>query len=42
MQELEEHLSQSEENRKNGKARKTIKTSYGDVEIESNRDRDGT
>ena len=41
-QELQEHLSQSKENRKNGKARKTIKTSYGNVEIEPSRDREGT
>ena len=41
-QELQEHLLQSEENRKNGKARKTIKTSYGNVEIEPSRDRNGT
>ena len=41
-QELQEHLSQSKENRKNGKARKTIKTSYGNVETAPSRDRDGT
>jgi len=41
-EELQEHLSESKTNRKNGKAPKTIKTSYGNVEIEPSRDRDGT
>jgi len=42
--ELEEHLSSEEEsgtNRKNGKVRKTIKTSDGPVELVTSRDRNG-
>ena len=42
-QELQEHLEQGEgKNRKNGKARKTIKTAYGTIDIEPSRDRDGS
>lgn len=40
-QELQVHLSQSKETRKNGKARKTIKNSYGNVDIVPSRGRDG-
>ena len=42
-QELQEHLAQGDrKNRKNGKARKTIKTAYGAIDIEPSRDRDGS
>ncbi len=41
-EELKNHLAKNEKNRKNGKAPKTIKTSYGNVEIEPSRDRNGT
>ena len=42
-QEMQEHLAKGEgKNRKNGKARKTIKTAYGTIDIEPSRDRDGS
>lgn len=43
--EIETHLDESERstgNRKNGKQRKTVKTSQGSIEIETPRDRTGT
>ena len=41
--ELEAHLDEDEEpNRKNGKGRKKVKTSMGQVEIATPRDRNGT
>lgn len=36
------HGSKSTENRRNGYTHKTVKTKYGDVEIDSPRDRDGS
>ncbi len=41
-EELKDHLAQSEDNRKNGKAPKTIKTAYGNIDIEPSRDRHGS
>ncbi len=42
-EELRAHIGNSEEkNRKNGKARKSVKTAYGQIEIEPSRDRLGT
>ncbi|MEP1094031.1 MAG: IS256 family transposase [Cyclobacteriaceae bacterium] len=40
--ELEEHLTENRPNRRNGKGRKRVKTSYGEVPIETPRDRDST
>lgn len=40
--ELDAHLSQSRPNRRNGKGKKQVKTSYGEVEISTPRDREGT
>lgn len=41
--ELESHIEETEEpNRKNGKLPKTLKTSFGNVEINTPRDRNGT
>ena len=40
--ELQDHLKQDSTNRKNGKAPKIIKTTYGKVPIEPSRDRKGT
>lgn len=40
--ELDAHLNESRPNRRNGKGQKKIKTSYGNVEIDTPRDRDGT
>jgi transposase-like protein len=40
--ELDQHVSQSKTNRRNGRGRKTVKTSHGTVEIETVRDRDGS
>src|SRR5271167_3901105 len=43
--ELDSHLSEEERlrgNRKNGKLKKTVKTSQGSIEIENPRDRSGT
>jgi putative transposase len=41
--ELESHIEESEEpNRKNGKVSKTLKTSFGNVELNTPRDRNGT
>lgn len=40
--EMDAHLDESRPNRRNGKGKKTVKTSFGDVNIETPRDRDGT
>lgn len=41
--ELEAHIEESEEpNRKNGKLSKTLKTSFGKVDLNTPRDRNGT
>lgn len=40
--ELDAHLSESRPNRRNGKGKKQVKTSYGEVEISTPRDRDGS
>jgi len=40
--ELDAHLSESRPNRRNGKGKKQVKTSYGEVEITTPRDRDGS
>lgn len=40
--EMEAHLGENRPNRRNGKGRKTVKTSQGNVEIDTPRDRDGT
>lgn len=41
--EIEEHISNSEEaNRKNGKMKKTMRSTYGEFELETPRDRSGT
>lgn len=40
--EMDTHLDQSRPNRRNGKGKKSVKTSFGDVDIETPRDRDGT
>lgn len=41
--ELEAHIEESEEpNRKNGKLSKTLKTSFGNVDLSTSRDRNGT
>lgn len=40
--EMDTHLDESRPNRRNGKGKKTVKTSFGDVNIETPRDRDGT
>ncbi len=40
--EMEAHLEQSRPNRRNGKGEKLVKTSFGDVQIDTPRDRDGT
>lgn len=40
--EMDTHLYESRPNRRNGKGKKTVKTSFGDVNIETPRDRDGT
>lgn len=40
--ELEAHLEEDKPNRKNGKGQKVVKTSLGNVEIETPRDRNGT
>lgn len=40
--ELENHISNHRPNRKNGKGKKVVKTSFGKVPIETPRDRDGT
>ena len=40
--ELEDHLAESEgPNRKNGKTKKRLRSSYGEIELESPRDRSG-
>lgn len=41
--EIEDHISNSEEaNRKNGKMKKTMRSTYGEFELETPRDRSGT
>lgn len=40
--EMDTHLSSNRPNRRNGKGKKTVKTSHGDVEISTPRDREGT
>ena len=40
--EMDAHLGENRPNRRNGKGKKTVKTSQGDVEIDTPRDRDGT
>lgn len=40
--ELDSHLNESRPNRRNGKGKKRIKTSHGDVDIETPRDRDSS
>ena len=40
--EMDAHLGENRPNRRNGKGRKTVKTSQGNVEIETPRDREGT
>lgn len=40
--ELEDHVSKNRPNRKNGKGSKRVKTSFGDIDIETPRDRDGS
>lgn len=40
--ELEAHLDEERPNRKNGKGNKLLKTSVGNVEIQTPRDRNGT
>lgn len=40
--EMDHHLSEKRPNRRNGKGKKTVKTSFGDVHIDTPRDRDGT
>ena len=40
--ELDNHLEKSRPNRRNGKGSKTVKTSFGNVPIETPRDREGS
>ena len=40
--EMDSHLGESRPNRRNGKGKKKIKTSHGDVDIRTPRDRDGS
>jgi transposase-like protein len=40
--EMDAHLSESRPNRRNGKGKKRVKTSHGEVEINPPRDRDGS
>jgi putative transposase len=40
--EMDSHLEESRPNRRNGKGKKRVKTSFGDVDIDTPRDRDGT
>ncbi len=40
--EMDSHLEKSRPNRRNGKGKKSVKTSHGTVDIETPRDRDGT
>ena len=40
--ELDEHVGKSKTNRRNGRGRKTVKTSQGPVDIDTVRDRDGS
>lgn len=40
--EMDAHLKENRPNRRNGKGKKTVKTSQGTVEIETPRDRDGS
>ncbi|WP_261854726.1 IS256 family transposase [Vibrio spartinae] len=40
--EIEQHLEAEPDNRKNGKSRKTVKTSSGEFELETPRDRNGS
>ncbi len=40
--EMEAHLSENRPNRRNGKGKKKVKTSFGDVSINTPRDREGT
>lgn len=40
--EMDAHLDESRPNRRNGKGKKRVKTSFGDVDIDTPRDRDGT
>ncbi len=40
--EMDAHLNESRPNRRNGKGTKKVKTSFGDVSIDTPRDREGT
>lgn len=40
--EINSHLSESRPNRRNGKGKKVVKTSFGNVEVETPRDREST
>ncbi|WP_038178920.1 transposase, partial [Vibrio rhizosphaerae] len=40
--EIDQHLADEPDNRKNGKSRKNIKTSSGEFELETPRDRNGS
>lgn len=40
--EMEAHLQESRPNRRNGRGKKKVKTSFGDVELETPRDRDSS
>src|SRR6476620_5335374 len=40
--EMDAHLAESRPNRRNGKGKKQVKTSVGEVSIETPRDRDGS
>lgn len=40
--EMDAHLDESRPNRRNGKGKKSVKTSFGDVDIQTPRDRAGT
>jgi transposase-like protein len=40
--EMDAHLGESRPNRRNGKGKKKLKTSHGDVDIQTPRDRDGS
>jgi len=40
--EMDAHLGESRPNRRNGKGKKKVKTSHGDVDIQTPRDRDGS
>lgn len=40
--EIETHLKENRPNRRNGKGKKNVKTSFGDIPLDTPRDRDGT